>query len=145
MSKAQLASREGTDLFQLGHSEATFQTFDKAIQLDHNHSDAYYDRGYIYAALGQHQRAIQDFDKAIQLDPKDAMKYFGRGLVHVQIGQLQLAIKDFGMALQLDPMDAGAYSNRGAVYNDLMDQPETNVAQIYPQIEGIADVEAVLA
>ena len=46
--------------------------YDKAIVLDPNYADAYYNRGNVKSELGQLEAAIEDYDKAICLKKNDA-------------------------------------------------------------------------
>jgi tetratricopeptide (TPR) repeat protein len=43
------------------------EDYNKAIQLNPNDAEAYYNRGNAYVAKGQYDRAIEDYNKAIQL------------------------------------------------------------------------------
>jgi len=49
--------------------------FNKAIELDSNFADAYYNRGNIYYNTGEFDKAISDYNKTLELNPKkiDAM------------------------------------------------------------------------
>src|SRR5208337_4309098 len=46
--------------------------FDKAILLNPNYTEAYFNRGLAYSSLGNNDKAITDYNKAIDLNPKDA-------------------------------------------------------------------------
>ena len=50
----------------------------RALALDSNLADAYYNRGIAYADLGDQEKAIADFGKTIDLQPKNANAYYNR-------------------------------------------------------------------
>ncbi|NJL42609.1 MAG: tetratricopeptide repeat protein [Pseudanabaena sp. SU_2_4] len=48
---------------------------DRAIDLNPNYADAYYNRGKARTALGNPKGAIADYDRALRLNPKLACKH----------------------------------------------------------------------
>ena len=57
---------EGLQKFLNAYKQA-INDFNKAIELDSNFLDAYYDRGISKQNLKDHKEAITDFNKAIEL------------------------------------------------------------------------------
>ena len=53
--------------------------YTKAIDLNPELPEGYYNRGVAYSNIGVFETAIEDFNKAINLDFKDAVVYFHRG------------------------------------------------------------------
>lgn len=51
----------------------------KAIRLEPDHADAYYNRGIVYENLGQRQRASEDVREALRLKPDLALAYYDQG------------------------------------------------------------------
>ena len=47
--------------------------FYKAIELEPNDTDAYFNRGIVYVKLEQHDKASDDVDKAIELERNGAL------------------------------------------------------------------------
>ena len=58
------------------------QNYNKAIQLDPHHTEAYYNRGIAYAAKGAVDKAIIDYDAAIKLNSQHAEAYNNRGIAY---------------------------------------------------------------
>lgn len=58
----------------------------KAIQLNPNEADFYYQRGVILGKLSDRQSAVQDFDDAILRDPNHAWAYLHRGGMSLDFG-----------------------------------------------------------
>ena len=77
--------------------------YDKAIALNPEYANAYYNRGNAYNSKGEYDRAIADYDKAIALNPDDAIAYSNRGLAHEKLGDNQKAEADYQRALLLLP------------------------------------------
>ena len=81
--------------------EEAIEHFDKAIELEPDYAEAYYNRGCIYKD-GDHQQAIRDFTKAIELRPDYAMAYVRRGITYaLQDKKSLLAIADIKKAVIL--------------------------------------------
>jgi len=57
------------------NSEIAIKIYDKAIELNPNFAEAYYNRGNAYSDLKQYERAIEDYNKAIELNPEDKGTY----------------------------------------------------------------------
>ncbi len=92
---------------------------DKAIRLNPDYAEAYYNRGNAKNALGRHDDAIADYDEAIRLNPDDAEAYNNRGNVKNALGRHDDAIADYDEAIRLNPDYALAYNNRGVAKADL--------------------------
>jgi len=81
--------------------EEAIEHFDKAIELEPDYAEAYYNRGCIYKD-GDHRQAIRDFTKAIELRPDYAMAYVRRGITYaLQDKKSLLAIADIKKAVTL--------------------------------------------
>jgi len=82
---SQESVKTATDLSQQGKVKAeqlnyrgAIADFSRAIQLNPNEADLYYQRGLILRQLSDRQAAIQDFDDAILRDPHHAWAYLQR-------------------------------------------------------------------
>jgi tetratricopeptide (TPR) repeat protein len=96
--------------------EEALRDFDKAIELDDNNADAFYDRGFIYTLREDHVSAIKDYDAAIRLNSSDASSLNNRCWSRAIIGHLRLAMEDCNAALRLRPNFADARDSRGFTY-----------------------------
>ncbi|MBK9481780.1 MAG: tetratricopeptide repeat protein [Bacteroidetes bacterium] len=50
--------------------EGAIKEYSKAIKVDNNYTDAYFNKGTCELALKDFKSAKRDFDKAIEIDPK---------------------------------------------------------------------------
>jgi len=97
----------------LGDTKRAIQDLNKAIEIDPNSNETYFDRGFAKGKLGDYKGAIQDFSKAIEIDPNYVSVYFNRGFAKGELGDYRGAIQDYSKAIELDPNYAIAYHNRG--------------------------------
>ncbi len=104
---------QANEMAKRGEYEKAVKTYDRAIALDPDFADAYYNRGLAKIHLKEFQEAIEDFDKAITLKPDDIFCYLNRGVARDQLKEFQGAIEDFDKAIDLDSEYPYSYVNRG--------------------------------
>lgn len=87
---------EAKHLSELGKIKAEYQNyreaiadFSKAILLNPNEADFYYQRGLILKELSDRQAALQDFDDAILRNPNHAWAYLQRAGVSLNLNSSQ--------------------------------------------------------
>jgi tetratricopeptide (TPR) repeat protein len=110
---AQRALEEGRRLLKATRYAEAILTFDRAVALQSELSDAYMLRGRASMALSRLEPAIQDFTTVIRLRPNAAEAYVERAEARLAQQDYQAAIADCGEALARDPMLALAYRLRG--------------------------------
>ena len=93
--------------------------YSKAIEINPNYADAYYNRGLVYDDLKEYSQAIADYSKAIEINPNYADAYYNRGLIHYNLKEYDQAIADYSQAIEINPNYANAHYNRGLVYDNL--------------------------
>lgn len=108
--------------------EVVLDSYTKAIRLNPNYVEAYYNRGVAKHNLGQYEAALADYNRALELKPDNAGAYNNRGLAKYNLGQYEAAIADYNRVLELKPDYAKAYNNRGLVNLELhqMDEARQN-------------------
>ena len=94
----------------------TIEYYTKAIEMDHNFSEAYFYRGRMYGLMLEFEKAKKDFDKAIELNPNYAEAYYYRSCSY-DFSDYEHQIKDLTKAIEINPNFVEAYKFRGAVYN----------------------------
>jgi tetratricopeptide (TPR) repeat protein len=106
-----LNARQKNDLDQ------AINYFNKAIQIDANHAQAYFQRGITHSLQGEPEKAIFDYTQTIKKHPDHVNAYYNRGLIRGRdLGDYQRALADFNQVIRLTSEDAGAYANRGNIY-----------------------------
>ncbi|MCC8369349.1 MAG: tetratricopeptide repeat protein [Rickettsia endosymbiont of Oxypoda opaca] len=83
-------------LRERGDSEEAIKAYDKVIELDPNHVEAYYFKGYALELLVQtsgdiskYQEAIKAYNKAIELNPNYAPAYSAKAVAWKTIGDIE--------------------------------------------------------
>jgi tetratricopeptide (TPR) repeat protein len=94
-----------------GNDKAAVEFFEKAIALDPQRSDAYFEQGISYGQLGDYQKALILIMKAIQMEPQNGLYYYGRGRVYLLAGDKEKAMQDLKKAAVLGDEDAINYLN----------------------------------
>ena len=99
--------------------EAALKSYDIAIDLYPEFTEAYYNRGNLKDDKGDYDGAITDYTKAIELKPDFAAAYHNRGVAKSKKGEnaekneekrkwYEEAIADFKEAIRLNPNDESA-------------------------------------
>ena len=107
---------QGFDYKKQGLLDLAIEEYSKAIALNLQFWEAYYNRANIYHYKRNLDQAIADYNLAIALNPKYAEAYSNRGLAYFEKGDPDRAIADYDRAIELNPQFAIAYHNRGIAY-----------------------------
>lgn len=113
--------RQGCKKAQTGDYPKAISDFNKVLELEPQHTVAYYERGNAYLAQGKPEAAIEDYNQVLEFSPQNSMAYNKRGLVYFELGNYQGALEDYNQALQLNSSSREAYINRGNVRSYLGD------------------------
>jgi tetratricopeptide (TPR) repeat protein len=100
---------------QMKFKEA-IELYNKAIALDKNYTEAYYNRGIAKGNNKDGKGALADYSKAIEIDPKFAPAYNNRGLMKKSQLDYKGALLDYNNAIANDTLFAAAYLNRGSLH-----------------------------
>ena len=101
----------GDALARKGRSDDAMLHYDKAIKLQPNYADAYYNRGTVLFAKGRTDEAIADWTKALETQPNDADAHTSLGNALLQKGSPREAIAHYLTALALAPEDPHSRNN----------------------------------
>ncbi|MFM8744117.1 MAG: tetratricopeptide repeat protein, partial [Cytophagales bacterium] len=97
----------------LGNRKAATDNLTKALALDPNNSDLYYNVALIKEEGQEYEAAKQDYDKAIRLNPKDAAAFYGRANCKAELGDPGAGIADLDDAIEIDGKNSSYYKLRG--------------------------------
>ena len=92
-----------------GNDKLAIKYFKKAIELDPQKSEAYFQIGISYGETGEYQEAISSINKALKLGPNKGLYYYGRGRIYLLSGDKEKAIEDFKHAATIGNKDAQNY------------------------------------
>ena len=97
---------------------------DRITELDHNHSDAYFAKGWIHHEYYEVTRtdesleeSVRCYDQAIRAKPDNADAMYNKGLVLSQLRRPEDAIASFDDAIRARPDFAEAYDSKGSELN----------------------------
>jgi tetratricopeptide (TPR) repeat protein len=95
----------------------------RALALNPDQWDVYYQRGRTYASLGRYQQAVEDYTQALKRVPKDAYRPLYEGRLFESRAQCYVSLKayaraadDFTQALNREPGTAQLYESRAHCY-----------------------------
>ena len=92
------------------------EAYEKAVELNPFHVEAYNNLGVLYKEIGELDRAIVRYGKALAIDPTYVKAYNNLGVALVGQGKLDEATVQFERALELNPKNVESYTNLGVIY-----------------------------
>lgn len=131
-------TQKGRDLYEKHEYTESLLNLNKAIELDPNHSPAYYLRGNIKDSFDDRHGAMKDYNSAIEKNPKFADALFARGNVKMKLQDYYGAIDDYSAAITINENYIAAYFNRGKAKQMLLAYQDaindcTKIIQINPK------------
>ncbi len=93
--------------------------FEKAVEVDPNYAEAWYQAGFSYGMLGRHQDALKASKQAARLRPDWAETYVNIGASSFALGQFKEAAESYRQATRLDEDNADAHYALGLSFNKL--------------------------
>lgn len=98
---------KGIAYHSLNKNDEAYENYSKAIEINKNMIDAYYNRGQLIYKTNPKQ-AIDDFVAAIALDSKFIEAYYSLAAVQKNLGQYEDAIKNLDKIIELKPQAVNA-------------------------------------
>ena len=83
--------------------------FDKAIPLEPEHADTWFNLGYAREQNGNRQGGMEAFRRAAELNPKHDRAWYGLGMILAHQGDHAAAAEVLERAAQLQPMNGAAW------------------------------------
>ena len=114
-------NRANVKFNQLKDYKEAIPDYNKAIMLDSNYIDAYFNKGLANFNLRNFNDAISDFTKCTELKPDYYQAHYNTGITRSNTGDFTNAIKDYSRAIELKEDYSEAFFSRGAAYSNLKD------------------------
>ena len=119
--------KRGVDLYyKQGRFIDAVECFDRVIEMDPAHMEAWRERGICLKELGRYEEALQCFDRAIDLGGKVPATYYAKGETLERLGRetgdyslYERAIEYFDLVLQKEPENVNAWNYRGVCLKEL--------------------------
>ena len=90
---------------KLGRYEQALEHYDRTIELQPVHSEAWCNRGNVLLQLGEYGLAAESCSRAIELDPGDYLAYFSRAIANQQTSSGRQVVEDLREYVRLAPPD----------------------------------------
>lgn len=110
-NEAKLEYNQGIDFYKAGQYEKSTAAFKRAISLDPNYIDAYYNLGLIQEYLKKDDEALNTFKQIIVRKPDDYDSVYKAAIISQRLNQTENAKK----YLSLIPVESGAYEKAQAL------------------------------
>jgi tetratricopeptide (TPR) repeat protein len=103
-----------------GRYAAASEALTRAIELQPEAAELYYNRANAYRAQEKWEEAFGDAFRALDRDPRNPLHYVLRGVIYRQYYKdVENAERDFNQALELDSLLPTAYLERGILFHDM--------------------------
>jgi len=134
-NEAKLEYNQGVDYYKAGQYDRSMMSFRRAIELDPNYIDAYYNLGSILEYLRKDDEALSIFKQIIVRKPDDYESVFKAASLSSKLGQNENAKKYLSLITPESPVYSKAQSLANTMGTDL----QTIKADLTKQ----AEIEAV--
>ena len=108
----------GAAYIGLGNANEAIASYQKALQLKPNHTDAYNNMGMVLYEQCRFNEAIESYRKTVALEPSFADAHYNLGNALKHSGQLNKAIESYKNSLAINPNDAQVLNNYGHALKD---------------------------
>lgn len=134
-NEAKLEYNRGYDFYKIGQYDRSMASFRRAIELDPNYIDAYYNLGSILEYLHQDDAALAVFKQIMVRKPDDYEAVYKAGNLSIKLGQNDKA-KSY---LELIPANSSVFSKAQALISTIpapvVKEPEPEIEEVQPVLE----------
>ena len=96
-----------------GEHVKAIENYDKAIELNPNYEEAWYNKGWRLGKLERYEEAVACYDKVIELNPNDEEAWFNKGNEFGELERHEEAVACYDKAIELNPNDEEAWFDKG--------------------------------
>lgn len=112
--------------------------YNKALEIDPQNADVYFNRASVYQKQGNTQAALADYKKIIEINPNFSQPHVALGQIYEDEGRPDKALAEYSKALELNPNYGAAYSRRAALYFTKGEYKKALEDAKYARIKGVA-------
>jgi len=102
--------------------ETAAATLSRAIALNPNLAEAWYQRGLIHARQNHSAEALHDLKTALRINPQWADAWYAQGMMLRSAGQKGAALKSYTESIRLNPKFSKALLDRSEIYRERLQQ-----------------------
>jgi tetratricopeptide (TPR) repeat protein len=111
-------------------------SFNKALELDPNNTEALLKLAEIQLLLRNYQECFNLVNTALRIDKQLFMGYFIKGYAHLELGDTSLALSSMQTAVELNPQFYNGYMTLGFIYgaktNDIAIEYYNSALEVIP-------------
>jgi tetratricopeptide (TPR) repeat protein len=90
---ADIQNPGSNNVSNLNKSDEAIKAYDKAIEINPNDSDVWYNKGLALDSLNKSDEAIKAYDKAIEINPQYSLAWYNKGRALYKLNKFDEAIK----------------------------------------------------
>ena len=121
MPDARDLSNRAVELAESGQYDEALDLVNKAIKLDANNANAWYNKGIILFRMCRYQDALNSFAQAADIDPGFAGAWCNKGVALMELGKNIEATRAFDKAIAINPGDSQARHYRDLAQKKIME------------------------
>jgi tetratricopeptide (TPR) repeat protein len=106
----------GVAFYRQKELSKAIQAYEKVIELDPNHVEAYNNLGIIYQEMGDLERALTTYRRTIEINPKYEKGLNNIGILFHMKGEDEKALEAFSKVLTFNPAHIESHINLGTLY-----------------------------
>ncbi len=103
----------GVELFSRGDYERVIEAFDKALDVDPNHTGALYGKGVALAGVGRYEEAIGVYNRLLDIKPRHPDAWNDKGATLSVVGRHPEAIEAFDISIDINPENEASWFGKG--------------------------------
>merc|ERR1719281_1438413 len=83
----------GNQFRKLNRFEEALQSYDRTIEIQPDHAQAFNNRGRVLEELNRFEEALQSYDRTIEIQPNHAQAFNNRGIVLKKLNRFEEALQ----------------------------------------------------
>lgn len=83
--------------------EEAIASYEKALEIKSDKSEAWNNRGNVLAILGHYEEAIESFDKSLEYSPDDARAFYNKACCYAVWRKPEKVIENLQRSIHLNP------------------------------------------
>ena len=103
----------GASYYALGEKEKAKELYRKALEVNPNSDQSWYNLGILLADQGQNEKAIEAYEKAAEINPDDPNIWYNLGGVYDEVKNYSRAIASYQRGLEIAPEADNLWTNMG--------------------------------
>lgn len=104
---------KGNEHYRKGELGPAMESYNKAIQLDHDNQIAWNNKGLILTIVGEYDKALECHKRALEIDDNYIDALSNIGMIYAKLERYKEALKYYDSAIEIQPDHETAWNNKG--------------------------------